>query len=105
MSELLFFLAIGLGFLLMLLLWVRRSAGAGVDRAGFSEVQELLTMVQLELPPRAWGERIFASQDWDFISTSTPPGIQRIFLQERKALALSWLRQTRSKVGQLMNFH
>ena len=105
MSELFLFLAIGIGFLFLLLIWLLRSAVPPVDKTGLYEAQAVLTTVQVELPPRALGERIFSQQDWDFISTHASPGIQRIFLQERKALAYSWLRQTRNKIGQLMNFH
>ena len=105
MSELFIFLAIGIGFLILLLIWLLRSAVPPVDKTGLYEAQAVLTTVQVELPPRALGERIFSPQDWDFISTHASPGIQRVFLQERKALALSWLKQTRKRVGQIMTFH
>jgi hypothetical protein len=59
----------------------------------------------LELPSHALGERIFASQDWDFISANASREIQRTFLHERKSLAMSWLRQTRTNVGRVMEFH
>jgi hypothetical protein len=105
MNEMFLFLAIGLGFLILLLRWVWQSPGIPAEGPRPSEEQVLLTTIQLELPPRALGARIFALQDWDFISASTPPEIQRIFLGERKALALSWLAETRRKVVQLMAFH
>ena len=65
----------------------------------------MLTAAHLDIPSAALGERIFSLQDWEFIATYTPAEIQRTFLQERKALALAWLRQTRETVGQLMRFY
>ena len=105
MSDLLIFVAIGLAFLVLLLLWVQRSAEAVADRREFGEAQEALTTLHLELPARALADRIFAAQDWDFVSSQAPPRIQRIFLQERRAVALSWLRETRVRIRRLMDFH
>ena len=105
MSELVIFLAIGLALLGLLLLWVQRSAEATASRREFSEAREALTALQLEPPPGALVERIFALQDWDFVSSLALPRLQRVFLQERRAIALSWLRQTRLKVRGLMDFH
>jgi len=60
-------------FLILLLLWVARSRGRGsrVDRTAVSDVQALLATVDLELPPRRLGERIFGPQDLDFVATRT----------------------------------
>jgi hypothetical protein len=105
MSEFLFFLAVGIGSVALLLIWLMRTVFPRVDKTGLHKAQVILTTVEVELPPRALGERIFSEEDWNFISNCTAPGIQRIFLEERKALALSWLKQTRKRVGQIMTFH
>ena len=105
MNEFLVFLFIGLGFLMVLLVWLLRSAGSSVEGVVVSEARAVLTTMHVELPPRALVERIFAPQDWQFVSTLTPPEVRSIFLRERKALALSWLRQTRKRTGMLMDFH
>jgi hypothetical protein len=105
MGEFLFFLGIGFGSLGLLFLWAKRTVGSRVDPTKLSEVHEVLTIVELELPSRALGERIFALEDWDFTSANTSNGIQRMFLKERKLLAVSWLQQTRSAVGRMMKFH
>jgi hypothetical protein len=105
MSELFIFLVIGLGFLILLLVWVLQGVGSPVSGTRLSEAEAVLTAVQMELPPRALGERIFSPEDWDFITAHTTPGIQRLFLRERKILAYSWLRQTRRNIGRLMDFH
>jgi len=101
MSPLIIFLAIGMLFAVVLLVWALRMKSSG---AGQREIAEGSTI--LELPsPRALAERIFAAQDWEFISSQTEPEIQRAFLQERKNVALCWLCQTRKGAAQLMEFH
>ena len=105
MSEFVFFSASGLGFLGALIFWATRTLRTTVDAKSFSDVQQALTDVQLELPPKFIGTKIFSEQDWNFICTHTSASIQRTFLEERKALAISWLRQVRRIVGLLMKFH
>ena len=105
MSQLLPFLAIALLLLTLLLLLAQRSTRAAASRREPSVAREALAALQLELPPRDLVERIFAWQDWDFVSNQTGVQIRHIFLQERTAIALSWLRQTRKQAGRLMDFH
>ena len=105
MSEIVIFSASGLGFLGLLIFWASRTVRSTVDPKQYSEVQQALTEVQLEMPPKIIGAKIFSEEDWSFIRTHTDPPIQRIFLEERKALAISWLRQVRGIVGLLMKFH
>jgi hypothetical protein len=50
-------------------------------------------------------ERIFSIDDMQFISHSGSPRVQRLFLNERKALAIQWLRKTQKQVAQLMDIH
>jgi hypothetical protein len=105
MSEIVIFSASGLGFLGLMIFWASRTARSTVNAKQFSEVQQALTEVQLELPPKLVGTKIFSEEDWNFIRAHTAPAIQRIFLEDRKALAISWLRQVRGNVGLLMKFH
>ena len=105
MSEILFFSAGGLGFLGLLMFWASRTLKTTVDAKSLSEVEQALSEVQLELPPKFIGTKIFSEHDWNFIRTHTPPSIQRSFLEERKVLAIAWLKQVRGSVGLLMQFH
>ena len=50
-------------------------------------------------------ERIFSTEDMEFISHSSSPQARRLFLEERKALAIRWLRKTQKQVAQLMDLH
>ncbi len=54
---------------------------------------------------RDLGERIFGTEDWDFVSRETPTEIQRMFQRERTVLAIAWLRRTRLQVSQVMRAH
>ena len=103
--ELLLAVAVGLNLVALLLIWLQRKAGLPASSRDMSEAQEALRTAQVELPPRALGERIFEKPDWDFISFQAPLRVQRLFLQERKAVTLAWFRQTREQVRQLRRFH
>jgi hypothetical protein len=50
-------------------------------------------------------ERIFSTEDMAFISQASSPKARRLFLEERKALAIRWLRKTQRQVAQLMDLH
>jgi len=50
-------------------------------------------------------DRLFSTEDMEFISHSSSPKARRLFLEERKALAIQWLRKTQRQVAQLMDLH
>ncbi len=105
MSQLLLFLAIAILFLALLLFWSLRTGRSAASGRSVMEAQEVLAALELELSPRALAERIFSTQDWDFVSSQTPTEIRGAFLLERRKVALSWLRHTRKQAARLMNFH
>jgi len=49
--------------------------------------------------------RIFAAEDMEFISKTGPTSVQLLLREERKALALFWLRQTQKQLAHLMDVH
>lgn len=100
MSHLLPYLGIGFLLLVVLTIWVRQTIGSP---KGTVEVLES----RRGLPNRGtlnFGERIFAVEDWQFVSTS-PSEIQQLFRRERSALATSWVRGTRRLLSQVMRAH
>lgn len=105
MNQLVLFLATGMLLLALLLFWALRATESATGSKALSDAQETLTALELELPPRALVERIFSPQDWDFVSSQTAVQIRITFLQERRTIALSWLRQTRRQAARLMDFH
>ena len=105
MSAALPFLAIGLLLIILLIFLLIRSKGSGRSLSQSAEDQETLTDFQLEPFPQELVERIFGSQDWDYVRVYESERIQCLFREERKKLAISWLRGTRVQAKALMRFH
>jgi hypothetical protein len=105
MNQLVLFLATGMLLLALLLFWALRARESVTGARALLDPRETLTALELELPPRVLVERIFSPQDWEFVSRQTPVPIRITFLQERRTIALSWLRQTRKQAARLMDFH
>lgn len=99
------FFAIGLLLLTLLAFLFRHSPGEGASAEQLTDAQKVLTALQSELLPIRFVERIFSSVDWDYVSHQATPDILRMFFRERRALALSWLRQTHGQVAKLMGLH
>ncbi len=78
----------------------RRSRSVTIEE--FANAREALDTVIVETGAV---ERIFSSDDIEFISRSSTPKVQRLFLKERKALAMLWLRKTQKQVAQFMDLH
>lgn len=78
----------------------RRSRAVTLEE--FASAREALDAVLVET---AAIERIFSAEDVEFICRSSAPHVQRLFLKERKALAVQWLRKTQKQVAQFMDFH
>ncbi|HEV3254078.1 MAG TPA: hypothetical protein VG033_06705 [Candidatus Acidoferrales bacterium] len=102
MQEALF---IGLGILLLCLLFLATRSRWGAPAQPLSQVEQALRALEWELLPPRSVERVFSSEDHDFILRKTSPQIQRLFEEERRKVALLWLHHTRSQVARLMDFH
>jgi hypothetical protein len=50
-------------------------------------------------------KRIFSIEDAEFIDRSAVPQLERLFLYERRKLAMQWLRKTQNQVARLMDLH
>jgi hypothetical protein len=58
-----------------------------------------------EFPSAEVVERIFSPADWKFVCGLGEPGLERMFLGERKDLALSWLARIRARSRGLVGVH
>jgi len=107
MSGALPFLAIGL-LLLMLVsaVWILRSSA---ENRSLSESWEhddkSIAGFHLDALPQKLTDRIFGSQDWDFVSAQGTAGLRRLFLRQRTALALAWIRAVRANANKLIHTH
>ena len=68
------------------------------------ESPAILTALELNLPSRLLADCIFAQNDLDFVVREAP-SLERSFLQERKKVALLWLRDTRVSISRLFQFY
>jgi hypothetical protein len=68
----------------------------------FADAREALDTAFVEA---AAIERIFSTEDMEFISHASSSRARRLFLAERKALAIQWLRKMQKQVAQLMDLH
>jgi len=57
------------------------------------------------LPDRAFMERILAPEDARYIASLRLPRVHRLFLQERRRLAIAWLRANRAEATRLFALH
>ncbi len=102
MSELTPVLILAAFALILLLRWRRQNAQQRVTIEQFSRAQEAVDALIGEF---SLGKRIFEVGDMKFISRHPSLEARRVFLVERKALAISWLRQTRRQLAYLMDLH
>jgi hypothetical protein len=96
------FLGLTVVLLVLLVYWAWRSRARVVTIDEFSGAHEALESVLLRFHAV---HRIFDPNDLEFMARQSPPEIQRLFQQERKAVAISWLRHTRKQVARLVDLH
>lgn len=105
MTEAWPFLAVGLLLTVLVFFLIRRSIASAHDRAESSKGQGLLGAFPAEFFPRELTARLFGSEDWEFIAKQGSEKFKRLFLQQRTALALNWLRGVRANATRLIRVH
>jgi len=95
------FLGLTVVLLALLAYWAWRSRERDVTIDEFTGAREALESLLVWFPAV---RRIFDPGDLNFIRQSCPE-IEGLFQQERKTLALSWLRDTREQIARLMGIH
>ncbi len=99
------FLVLGLFLLILVILLLQRAIPSDRDPAQSSEDGETQVALFVESFPQQLADRLFGSEDWEFIAKQESRRVKRLFLQQRTALALSWLRGARANATQLMRVH
>ena len=106
MIQLILFLALGVGLLVVLYFFARRTESRAEGGAqALIEARQALNCLQTGLLPAGLVERVFAQDDLHFVSSTAGAGVQRLFLCERKRIALSWVAQVRRQLLSLKQFH
>lgn len=91
--------------LLLLLLLGDGTGAAAVTRSDLAATRAALDALRREFAPRQVAESIFAPADYLFVARAAPLPVRRLFLTERHALALRWLRDARRHAARLTRFH
>ncbi len=105
MTEAWPFLAVGLLLTVLVFFLIRRSIASAQDYAESPKGQDLSAALPPESFPRELAARLFGSQDWEFIAKQRSERLKRLFLQQRTALALSWLGGVRANATKLIRVH
>jgi hypothetical protein len=71
----------------------------------FVEARTSLQTLQEGLLPANLLNRIFDRRDLDYVSGQSSPDIRQLFLSQRRAISLMWVRRVRSEILNLMHFH
>jgi hypothetical protein len=105
-TALIIYLLVGGGLLVFLLALARRKS-ARVEGCGreFVEARHALQTLQWGLLPENVIERLFDRGDLQYVTSETPPEIRKLFLAERKRIALTWVERIRREIRNLMHFH
>jgi hypothetical protein len=105
MIQLILFLALGSGLIVLLFLMARRTSRANGGVQVVFEARQALVALQVELLPPEILKRLFERRDFEYVTKQAPQRIQELFVRERQQLVLSWIGQIRKQVVSLKEFH
>jgi len=103
--ELILFLLVGALLLFSLLFFARFNPQGQRGREPQAEVERALNVLQSGLLLPDMVARIFTKRDFDYVASETSAEVRRLFLEERRRLALSWVSRVRGQVLTLRSFH
>jgi hypothetical protein len=102
--ELILFLLVGAGLLVSIYLVGGRGPRAEGSSQELLNARQALNTLQTGLLSPEIVERIFAREDFEYVSEN-PAQVKELFLQERREIALSWVTQIRTQILSLKKFH
>lgn len=106
MTQLVIFLAVVAGLLVLLLVAMRRQPARAAGSAGeLVTAKKTLESLQSGLLPAELVEQVFGQRDLAYVETTRSKDIRDLFLLERKHLAVTWIRRVRRQVHALRDFH
>ena len=99
-------LTVGLLLITALVVFALRQAATARDIHAISEFPgDPKDSADFELCPPELVARVFSREDWQLISQTHSPYLERLFFQERKRVALLWVQQTSRGIRQVMRNH
>jgi hypothetical protein len=98
-------LMVGGVLLILLLLLGTRGVSAARGLSSKSDLPLLDDAAEVAPCPSEFVLKIFSPADWQFVSETKSPNIEKLFRSERKAVALLWVRQTSAAIQRIMREH
>lgn len=105
MIQLILFLAIAALLVALLVVLSRRGSRAEGGAEALVEARQALTQLQTGLLPPKLVHRLFATEDFEYVTSAAPPGARANFYRERKMVELAWVSQIRQQLRTLRRFH
>ncbi len=97
---------VGLLLLIALAVFALRQGSTDRDIHSISEFSgHPRHFAECEVCPPELVARIFSGEDWELVLQTHSPRLERLFLRERKRIALFWVRQTSRDIRQVMQNH
>ena len=93
------------GVILVFLLRLLASGRDGEDQARVAAPERTRRKSGYALQSRELVFRIFSPGDRDFVSSLRSPQLLRMYREERRKVALHWVRRTSREVGEIMRTH
>jgi hypothetical protein len=103
--ELILFLAVGALLLFFVFLQLRRTPQAEGSAQALRDARRALDSLQGTLLPADIVARILSMEDLEYVTSTAPENVRKMFLAERKKVALSWVGHIRLQVVSLRQFH
>jgi hypothetical protein len=95
-------LIVGVALLLLLL---AVAVKGGLASRGTPEFAVGLDETGQEPCPQEYVSKIFSRDDWTYVRAMKSPPMEKLFREERKMVALVWVRQTSSGLRRIMGEH
>jgi hypothetical protein len=103
--QLIISILVGAGLLFLLYALARKGTKPEGGAQALIEARQALNELKHDLLPHEVVARIFAKDDLDYVLSAAPEDVVRLFLQQRKRIALSWVDRVRGQVVRLKRFH
>jgi len=105
MIELILFLFIGIGLLVLLYALARRPTRQEGTAQALVEAKHALRTLQENLLVEELVERIFDPVDWKYVASAAGEPTKDEFLRDRKKIALAWTHRVKSQILSLKEYH
>jgi len=105
MIQLVISILVGAGLLFSLYVLARRDVRPEGASEALLEARLALNTLKNDLLPHEVVGRIFAKDDLDYVRAVATPTVVRLFLRQRKSIAVSWIDRIYGQIVRLKRFH